>query len=141
MPKYLAAFLATALAFCALDAAWLGFIAVDFYQSELGPLLLEQPNLTAAALFYLLFIGGIQIFAVHPAHGNPGAATGRGALFGFFTYMTYDLTNLATLRQWSELVVIVDIVWGTVLTALAAAAGCLAAKWCPSTGTADSQSR
>ncbi len=128
MTKYLVGYVATALAFCLLDAAWLGLIAVDFYQSELGPLLLDQPNLTAAALFYLLFIVGIQVFAVHPARGNLRTAAGRGALFGFFTYMTYDLTNLATLREWSQLVVVVDIIWGTVLTALASVAGCWATK-------------
>ncbi len=126
MIRYLMGFVATALAFCALDAVWLGAIAADMYRRELGALLLAQPLWGAAVLFYGLFVVGIQLFAVLPARGSYRAAAGRGALFGFFTYMTYDLTNLATLRGWSANIVVVDIAWGCVVTALAALAGCWA---------------
>jgi uncharacterized membrane protein len=128
MKRHLLAFIATTLAFCALDALWLGVISADLYQRELGSLLLEKPRFDVAGLFYLLFIVGIQIFVVQPARGVYSAAAIRGALFGFFTYMTYDLTNLATLRGWSELIVVADMVWGSVVTALAALAGCWASR-------------
>lgn len=134
--KYAIAFVVTALVFCAVDAVWLGLIAADFYRDQLGALLLDEPNFTAVAIFYLLYMAGIVIFAIAPAltrpalhGGHPLRATGvRGALFGLFTYMTYDLTNLATLRGWSWTIVAIDIAWGMALTALGALAGAAAAR-------------
>lgn len=124
MLRYPLTFVATALVFCALDALWLGVVAADLYRRELGPLLLDQPRWSAAAAFYVLFIVGILVFAVLPAQGSLASAAIRGALFGFFTYMTYDLTNMATLRGWSATIVAADISWGCVVAALAATAGC-----------------
>jgi uncharacterized membrane protein len=102
---------------------WLGVIAKGFYQDKLiaflGPV-----NWTAAIIFYLIFIVGILIFAVVPALEAQSLlkAVMLGALFGFFTYATYDLTNLATLKDWPMVVVLVDIVWGAVLSGSVATA-------------------
>jgi uncharacterized membrane protein len=115
-------YLLTIPAFFAIDMIWLGFVASKFYQSQIG-YLLGPVNWTAAIIFYLLYIIGIIIFAVHPAlvSGSFGKAVLLGALFGFFAYATYDLTNLATLKDWPLLVSIVDLAWGTVLTGSVAA--------------------
>lgn len=125
MSKYVIAYAGTAVVFFAIDMIWLGSVAKTFYRNALGGMLLEQPNMVAAALFYLVFIIGIVIFCVAPALEAQSwhRALALGALFGFFTYATYDMTNLATLKGWPLKVVIVDIVWGTVLTGLSALAG------------------
>lgn len=104
--------------FFIVDMLWLGVFAKDFYQSKLGHLLGEV-NWTAAILFYLLFLIGLTFFATYGAvtAGVWQKALVYGALFGFFTYMTYDLTNLATLKSWPVSVVVVDILWGTILGA------------------------
>lgn len=103
--------------FFVIDLIWLGVLAKDFYQRRLGYLMRPQVNWTAALLFYLVFIVGIVIFAVKPAleAQSPVRALAYGALFGFFTYATYDLTNLATVRDWPVIVTVVDLIWGTVL--------------------------
>lgn len=103
--------------FFVIDLIWLGVLAKDFYQRRLGYLMRPQVNWTAAILFYLIFIVGIVIFAVKPAleTQSPVRALAYGALFGFFTYATYDLTNLATVRDWPVIVTVVDLIWGTVL--------------------------
>jgi uncharacterized membrane protein len=110
-------YLMTIPVFFAIDMIWLGTVATKFYQSQIG-FLLGPVNWTAAIVFYLLYIVGILIFAVHPAleAQSLSKAIIYGAMFGFFAYVTYDLTNLATLKDWPILVVVVDIVWGTILT-------------------------
>ncbi len=122
-------YLLTIPAFFIIDMIWLGLVANKFYQSQLGHLL-GPVNWPAAIIFYLLYIVGIIIFAVHPAlvAGSFGKAVLLGALFGFFAYATYDLTNLATLKDWPILVTIVDLIWGTVLTGSVAAASYYLAK-------------
>jgi len=108
------------LTLVAADFVWLGFIAKGFVQRELGPLLLPQPNWTAAAIFYLLYPVALLVFAVPQVHaGGIGRAVLYGALFGFFAYATYDLTNLATLKSWSVAFAAADIVWGTLLSGAA----------------------
>lgn len=104
--------------FFVIDMLWLGVIARNFYQTKLAGLLGEV-NWPAAILFYCLFLIGLTFFATYDAvtQGIWQRAALYGALFGFFTYMTYDLTNLATLRDWPVSIVVVDIVWGTVLGA------------------------
>lgn len=118
------AYLLTAAVFFAIDLLWLGVIARGLYQRLLGPLLGEV-DWTAAVVFYLLFIAGIFIFAILPAVERESAlrALLLGALFGFFTYATYDLTNLATLRDWPLEIVFIDIPWGMVLTGSTSVAG------------------
>jgi uncharacterized membrane protein len=109
--------------FLGIDLFWLGFVAPRFYQSQIGHLIAESTNLPATGLFYLLFVGALMYFVVEPAigGGEMRSVILRGALFGLVTYGTYDLTNLATLRDWPMLVTVVDLVWGTVLTATVSA--------------------
>lgn len=130
MLKPLTVYAAILVTFCVGDFIWLGWVAKDFYRRHMGDLMLPTPNWPAAVAFYLLYAGAVQIFT-GPAGFAPGS-TARviavGALLGFVCYMTYDLSNLATLKGWSATLAIVDIVWGTVLTAVAAAAGYFARK-------------
>ena len=118
------AYLSTLVVFAALDFVWLGFIAKDLYRSGIGHLMLDTPNWTAAVLFYLIYIAGVVFFAVLPAleAGAWTRATIHAALFGFFCYATYDLTNLATLKGWPVSIVIADLAWGAFVTAAAATA-------------------
>jgi uncharacterized membrane protein len=117
--------------FFAVDLLWLGVLAREFYRSNLGHLLSPTVNWPAAIVFYLLFIAGILYFAVLPAlaEGSLGRAVLNGLLFGFFTYMTYELTNLATLPSWPLKVVLVDIAWGMALSATVAAASYGIGRW------------
>jgi uncharacterized membrane protein len=105
--------------FFAIDIIWLGFIAKDFYRENIGQLLTENVNWTAAIVFYLLFIAGLVVFVISPAIEKTSwiYALIYGAFFGLITYATYDLTNLATLKDWSLKVTIVDLIWGMVLSA------------------------
>jgi uncharacterized membrane protein len=115
-----------------IDGVWLGVIAKKLYYTELGKLLLEKPNMTAAILFYVIYVVGIVVFAINPAieKGSWQVALWQGALFGFVAYATYDLTNLATLKGWSEKIVIIDMLWGALLTAVVAAVTYLAvSQW------------
>lgn len=121
-------YLLTVPVFFAIDLLWLGIIARNFYQEQIG-FLLGPVNWVAAVIFYLLFIGGILFFAVLPAIEKQSLVSALilGALFGFFTYATYDFTNLATLKDWPILVTVVDVIWGTILTASVATASYLIA--------------
>ena len=123
MQFYILSYVATAVIFLGLDAVWLTIAGPRLYRPQLGDLLLESYKVAPAAIFYLLYVVGILIFAVQPA-----AASGRwqtallyGALFGFFAYGTYDFTNLATLKGWSPLITFVDLAWGTLVTGVSAA--------------------
>ncbi len=104
--------------FFAIDMVWLGFVASNFYKSRLGHLM-GDIHWPAAIIFYLVFLVGLTFFATYPALFKNSLMTAAilGGLFGFFTYATYDLTNLATLRDWPLSVTIVDMVWGTILGA------------------------
>lgn len=135
MTRWWVAYGAAAVTFCVLDALWLGWVALDFYRAQLGPLLAQPPNWTAAVLFYVVYLAGVVAFGVRPAllSGRLGDAFLWGGAFGFFTYYTYDMTNLATLAGWPVAMVVVDVVWGVVLNAAAAGAGFAAAsRWTPS---------
>lgn len=111
------------LVFFACDFVWLGFVAPPLYQATIGPLLLDRPNVAAAAVFYAVYIVGIVAFAIRPAPPDERfrRVFARGALFGFVAYGTFDLTNLAVLEGWSVTITIVDMAWGTVLTGFVAA--------------------
>jgi uncharacterized membrane protein len=118
--RLLVAYVVALVALVAADFLWLGVLAKGFVQRELGPLLLAQANWTAAAVFYLLYPVALLVFAVPQAQaGGIGKAVLYGGLFGFFAYATYDLTNLATLKGWSVAFAAVDVMWGTLLSALA----------------------
>jgi uncharacterized membrane protein len=129
--KIIYLYLLTIPVFFAIDMVWLGLVSRGFYRNNLGHLLREDVNWAAALVFYLLYIAGIMIFAVMPALENNSLrhAVLFGGLFGFFAYATYDLTNLATLKDWPLNVAVVDIVWGMVLTASVAAASFFIGRW------------
>ena len=116
--KNILLYLITTVIFFAIDMVWLGFVAKDFYRKHIGGLLADNVNWLPAIIFYLLYIGGILFFAVHPAlkSGTWQTALLNGALLGMLCYATYDFTNMATLKNWSYTVVWVDIIWGIVLT-------------------------
>jgi uncharacterized membrane protein len=123
--KLIISYLLTFAVFLAIDMAWLGFIAKDLYRKHLGKFLTDDVNWVAAIVFYILFVIGIFIFAIMPAveKNSLNSAILLGALFGFFTYATYDLTNLATLKNWPLNIVFIDILWGSVLTGIVSTAG------------------
>lgn len=129
--KLLLSYALTFLVFFIIDMAWLGLIARDLYKKYLGGFLSDQVNWTAAIVFYLLFIVGVFIFAILPSveKNSLVSAITLGAMFGFFTYATYDLTNLATLKGWPIAIVFIDIVWGSVLTGIVSAAGFYIVKY------------
>jgi len=105
--------------FFVIDMVWLVLVAKKFYQEQIGFLMKPEINWFAAIIFYLLFIAGLVIFVISPAvekHSWVHAIL-FGALFGLITYATYDLTNLATMKDWPILVTAVDLIWGTVLAA------------------------
>jgi uncharacterized membrane protein len=105
--------------FFAIDMFWLGLIAKNFYREQIGYLMKSDINWTAAIIFYLLFIGGLVLFVIAPAVEKSSwtHALLFGAAFGLITYATYDLTNLATVKDWPLTVTIVDLIWGMVLSA------------------------
>ena len=124
-------FLATLAIFLVVDLVWLSLVARKFYQKHLGFLMSPSPNWLAAILFYLLFVIGLLVFVV-----LPGLETGslqftllRAALFGLVTYATYDLTNLATVRNWPILITIVDLGWGTALSVIVSLFSFLVGRW------------
>jgi uncharacterized membrane protein len=106
--------------FFAIDMVWLGFVAKNFYRNQIGFLMRSDINWVAAIVFYLLFMVGLVLFVIAPAIEKNSwmHALLFGALFGLITYATYDLTNLATLKDWPLLVTVVDLAWGAALAAL-----------------------
>ena len=126
---YLISYVACLVVMGGLDLLWLSNTTGPLYHRDLGPLLAEALNMTVAVIFYLTYIVGILVFAVRPAlaSGDWKTAALYGALFGFFAYATYDLTNMATMKVWSLRVTAADMAWGTLLTAATASAGALAA--------------
>ena len=122
-------YLASSLIFFAIDIVWLGLVAKPFYDKELASFLSPQINWPAAVIFYSIYIAGLIYFAILPAIkvNSLSLALMNGALLGFLCYATYDLTNLATLQKWPLKVVVVDIIWGTVLTGAVSALSYLVA--------------
>lgn len=123
--KYLAAYASVAVVMLLLDVLWIGFIAKPLYQQGIGHLMADKPNLAIAALFYLVYAAGLMWFVVQP-HANAvgvGKVVLTAALFGFFAYATYDLTNWATLKDWPASVAVADMLWGSVASAAAATTG------------------
>lgn len=124
-------YLAALAAFFLIDMLWLGLVARGFYQKYLGFLLSPKPNWAAAIVFYLLFVAGVLVFVVLPGleANSLRLVLLRGALFGLITYATYDLTNLATVKDWPLTVTLVDLAWGTVLSTAVSVAGFFAGRW------------
>ena len=106
--------------FLAIDMVWLTVIAKQFYAQKLGYLMAAKPNLLAALLFYMLFIVGLQFFVLNPAlaSGSWKAALLPGLFFGLVTYATYDLTNLATIKDWPVVITLIDLVWGSFVSGI-----------------------
>ncbi|RPI58288.1 MAG: DUF2177 family protein [Chloroflexi bacterium] len=131
MAYYLKLYFATLIAFFAIDLVWLGLVARSFYRKHLGFLMAPSPNWPAAIIFYLLFVLGILVFVVLPGLEANSLRTTllRAALFGLICYATYDLTNLATVKDWPLLVTVVDLIWGTVLSVVVSLAGYMAGRW------------
>jgi uncharacterized membrane protein len=128
---YLKLYALTVPVFFIIDLIWLGVVARGFYQKNLKYILSPNVNWTAAIIFYLMYIAGILIFAVLPgvAKDSVRHAALWGALFGFFTYATYDLTNLALLKDWPLNIVVVDILWGVVLCTVVSTLSFYVARW------------
>ena len=113
------------IVFLGLDAVWLSVMGTPLYRAQLGNLVLEKFLLAPAIVFYLAYPVGIAVFAVGPGlqAASGAVAFGYGVLFGFLAYVTYNLTNMATVRGWSSLVTVADIGWGSAATGAAALAG------------------
>lgn len=106
--------------FLVLDLVWLGVVAKKIYKKYLGYIMSEKPKIIVAFMFYAIFAVGVLVFVVNPAIAKSDTvyAFGFGALFGLITYSTYDLTNLATLKEWPLKITIIDLAWGTTVSAL-----------------------
>ena len=128
---YIQLYLLTIPVFFVIDLLWLGVIARGFYRTNLAHLLSPSVNWPAAFAFYLIYIAGILYFAVAPALAAASLwpALLNGALFGLFTYLTYELTNMATLPEWPLKVVIVDTLWGVALCTSVAAGSFMIGRW------------
>jgi len=127
---FLKSFLAAGLTMGILDGLWLSVVAKKFYRSQIGSLLLDKPNMLAAVLFYIIYLVGVVVFVVNPAldKSSLSHAIKYGALFGLVAYATYDLTNLATLKGFTNKLVVVDLIWGAALTAAVAGISYLVVK-------------
>lgn len=130
MLKYLTAYLATAAAFLIADLVWLSR-TVGLYRRAIGEMMLETPNWKAAVSFYLLYIVGIVFFVVAPPHPAESwtSVLFSGALLGLVAFATYDMTNLSTLKRWSFRMSIIDMAWGTFVTAISGLSGFLALQF------------
>ena len=128
--RYIKIYLVSLAAFFVIDMLWLGLVARSFYQHYLGFLMTPSPNWFVVFCFYLLFIVGLMVFVIVPGLKTNSLKDTvlRAALFGLITYATYDLTNLATLKDWPVLVSIVDMLWGTFLSVAVSFIGFIAAK-------------
>jgi uncharacterized membrane protein len=126
--RYAVLYLVTLFVLVPLDFLFLGVVAKDFLTSQVGNMLGEI-KLAPAVLFYLLYVAGIVIFVSGATGASWPTTLLYGALFGFFCYATFELTSMSLLRNWSWAVVVVDISWGTFVTAVSSTAGLLVANW------------
>jgi uncharacterized membrane protein len=119
------AYLSTGIAFAVIDAVWLSTMTSRLYRPVMGDMLADEFRLAPAIAFYLIYIAALVFFAIRPAlqAGDWKVALLHGAFFGFAAYATYDLTSQAVLRNWSTLLTIADLIWGTVLSASSAVIG------------------
>lgn len=129
MTRFAIAYVATGVAFLVMDAIWLSQMVDRLYRPAVGQMMIEGFRPIPAVVFYLIFVAGLIFFAAAPALrvGDWRIAALNGAMYGFFCYATYDLTNQATLKQWSTLVSVADMAWGAFVSCVAATAGYSAA--------------
>ena len=125
MKILLTSVLLSALIFTIIDVLWLSYSVKNFYRPNLGQLLNEKPVIWAAVIFYFLYIFGLAILVIQPSLNYDSIASVffKGAIFGLVAYGTYNLTNMATIKNWSESVVIVDMIWGAFLTGTSVSLG------------------
>ena len=128
MNRYIVLYLATLIVLVPVDFLFLGIVAKGFFTSEVGDML-DEIRLAPAILFYLLYVAGVLIFVSGSAAATSQSTLLYGALFGLFCYATFDLTSLALLKHWSWPAAIVDVSWGSFVTALSSTAGLLIANW------------
>ncbi len=130
MLRYVLTYLGTAATFLAMDTAWLTLTVNRLYKPRLGAMMADKPMLAPAAVFYLIYIAALLVLAVLPAAkaSSWSQLLFRAAVFGLAAYATYDLTNQATLKDWSLVVTLADLAWGTVATTVAASVGFLIAR-------------
>jgi uncharacterized membrane protein len=126
--RYVVLYLATLIVLIPIDFLFLGLVAKGFFASQVGDMLGEI-RLAPAILFYLLYVGGILIFVSGGQTAAPSSTLLYGALFGFFCYMTFELTSLSLLKHWTWAVVVVDVCWGTFVTAVSSTLGLMIANW------------
>lgn len=131
MKPFLIGWGVTFVVFLVIDAIWLGLVATSFYKRQLGDMMLEQPKLQIALIFYVGYAFAIVLLAAAPAarSGSLGQALLYGAVLGLAAYGTYDITNISTLKNWPVTMSLVDMVWGTFITAAAAAGGYAALRY------------
>lgn len=128
---HLVAYVASLIVFGILDAIWLTTMSSRLYRPALGEILLDNLRIAPAVMFYFLYPIGLVVFAAMPAvrSGSAGTALAYGALFGLLAYATYDLTNYATLRNWTFQITVIDLIYGTVVAALTSVSAYYAARW------------
>ena len=121
--KIVITYLLALVLFFAMDLVWLGYVAKDFYLSRMGAIMLDRPKMGIAVLFYTVYVIGLMVFVITPAlaGGNWQVAALNGALFGFFTYLTYDATAYAVLKNYDPLVAVIDTAWGSFVAAAVSA--------------------
>jgi len=131
LSQLLLTYLFSLFVFLGIDFVWLSFVAKNFYRQHIGHLMTSSPKLLPAGIFYLTFVIGVILFAVLPGlkDGSLSKTLLLAAAFGFFTYSTYDLTNLATLKNWPLIVTLIDIVWGMFIASVTALAAFLFNKY------------
>jgi uncharacterized membrane protein len=129
--KHLVAWAVAFVVLLVIDVIWLGFVAKGMYQQGMGDLMSPQPRLAFAAVFYLLYPIGLLVFAIVPGVEAQSVVRAAllGGLFGLFCYGTYDLTNLAVVRNWPLALSFIDMAWGTLVSGVSAAAGAVAMRW------------
>ena len=129
--KYCVIYFVILVVFLVMDFIWLGWVAQPFYHEQLGDLLSPQVVWPAAISFYLMYLIGMIIFCIAPASKRDSLrhALLMGALYGFFTYATYEFTNYALIRDWPMALVPVDIAWGVILCATVSSVGFVAGRW------------
>jgi uncharacterized membrane protein len=134
MLKFVATYIPTLVLMLLIDGTWIALVALPMFRATFGQEMLTV-RAVPATLFYLIYVAGIVVFVMPAGQRSWQMTAVYGALFGLFTYATYDLTNYATLRNWTAALAAADIVWGMVMTAVVSTLGMLVGRavgrWLP----------